>query len=258
MQIIILIFSFILGLIVGSFLNAVIYRLHKGKSLGGFSACVHCKHRLAAIDLVPIISFFALRRRCRYCKAKISWQYPIVELSTGIIFALFALEAYASPGALGSADYFVLAFKFVSASLLIAIFTFDYKYYLIPDILVSIGVITGLVYRFGSGVSVLDGLLGAGLIFGFFGALFLVSSGKWIGFGDVKLGLFLGVVLGLKMALLMLMLAYVSGAVAGVVMLLAKKTTMKGVLPFGTFLTLSSLAVMLWGEELLAWYLGLF
>lgn len=258
MQIIVIIFSFILGMIIGSFLNAVIYRLHKGKSLGGFSACVHCNHRLVPADLIPIVSFFALKGRCRYCREKISWQYPMVEFSTGIIFALFALKALPLFGLFGSIDYLVLAYEFITAALLIAIFTFDLKYYLIPDILVLSGVVVGLAYRLVAGISILEGLLGAGLIFGFFGVLYLMSSGKWIGFGDVKLGLFLGIILGLKMTLLMLMLAYISGAVTGVVLLLAKKTTMKGILPFGTFLTLSSLTVMLWGEQLLAWYLRLF
>ncbi|OGE80373.1 MAG: hypothetical protein A2826_02865 [Candidatus Doudnabacteria bacterium RIFCSPHIGHO2_01_FULL_43_23] len=258
MQIFFLLISFVFGLIIGSFLNAVIYRLYKGKSLGGFSACVHCKHRLFAKDLIPILSFFMLGAKCRYCKEKISWQYPIVELSTGIVFALFTLEMLTLSGLFTSGDYLVLMYEFITASLLIAIFTFDFKYYLIPDVLVLSGVVVGLVYRLTAGVSIFDGLLGAGLIFGFFGLLYLMSGGKWIGFGDVKLGLFLGIVLGVKMVLLMLMLAYISGAVVGVVMILAKKTTMKGILPFGTFLTSASLAVMLWGEELLAWYLNLF
>jgi len=258
MQIFFLLISFILGLIIGSFLNAVIYRLYKGKSLGGYSACVNCKHQLAAEDLVPIVSFFLLKRRCRYCKAKISWQYPLVEFSTGVLFVLFVLGSIAAVGSLEVVDYYALGFKLVFASLLIAIFTFDLKYYLIPDVLVLLGIVTGLAYRIIFGISFFDGLIGAGILLGFFGILYLVSRGRWIGFGDVKLGVFLGMILGFKMALLMLMLAYVSGALVGVAMILAKKTTMKGILPFGTFLTAASLVVMLWGEKLMVWYLNLF
>ena len=258
MQTFFLVAGFIFGLIVGSFLNAVIYRLHKGKSLGGYSACPHCRHRLAAEDLVPILSFFLLKRRCRYCKAKISWQYPLVEFSTGVLFFLFVFGSIAVAGSPEAVDYYALGFKLVFASLLIAIFTFDLKYYLIPDVLVLVGILTGLAYRAIFGISFSDGLIGAGILLGFFGILYLASWGRWIGFGDVKLGIFLGMILGLKMALLMLMLAYVSGALVGVAMILAKKTTMKGVLPFGTFLTAASLVVMLWGEELLTWYLSFF
>ena len=136
------------------------------------------------------------------------------------------------------------------------IFVFDWKYYLIPDSLVLSGVILAAIYRLiFNREYFLDGLWGAGLLAGFFGFLYLVSAGRWIGLGDAKLGVFLGLLLGFKLSLVMLMIAYISGALVGVTLILAKRKTLKGILPFGTFLTFSAFIVFLWGEQLLDWYL---
>ena len=245
-----IIFGFIFGSIIGSFLNVVIYRLYKEKSLGGFSACPACKHKLAALDLIPIFSFFLLAGKCRYCKSKISWQYPLVELITGILFSLIVFQAVS--GTLLSLN---VIFELVFVSILVVIFTFDLIYYLIPDEMVLIGAGLAIVYRLiVYDMSLVDGFWGALAVGGFFAILFFASGGRWIGFGDVKLGIFLGLLLGLAPSLTMLMLAYVSGAIVGVVMVAAKKRTMKGILPFGTFLTAATVVILLFGGTIQSWY----
>lgn len=123
-------FVFLLGLCVGSFLNCVIYRIEQDKSfLNGRSFCPNCKHKLSWKDLFPVFSFLVLGGRCRYCKTKISIQYPLVELATGMIFLLIFLQ---------TTHYLLqtiinLAFWFYTASSLIIIFIYDLKHYLIPD-----------------------------------------------------------------------------------------------------------------------------
>jgi len=252
-------FAVVFGLCVGSFANVVIDRTRREKSLGGFSACPRCGHRLRPLDLIPVVSFFMLRGQCRYCRKPISWQYPLVELAMGGIFLLIArFSVFSSaPGFFSSQpSWFFLQF-FLAACLLI-IFVFDLRYYLIPDAFVIFGFFGAVFYRFFFSLSFADGLWGLLAVAGFFGLLYLVSSGKWIGLGDAKLGVFLGFLLGLRLSVLMLMLAYVSGALVGIILVLAKRRKLSGTLPFGTFLTAATLAAMLWGEGLAAWYLNLF
>jgi len=259
MDVIIDFFAAVFGLCVGSFANVVIDRTRKEKSLGGFSACPRCGRRLRPLDLIPVASFFMLGGKCRYCKKSISWQYPLVELAMSGIFLLIARFSVSSGGSgFFSSRPSWLLFQFFLAACLLIIFVFDLRYYLIPDAFVVFGFFGAVFYRFFFSLSFAEGFLGMLAVAGFFGLLYLMSSGKWIGLGDVKLGVFLGFLLGLKLSVLMLMLAYVGGALVGVILVLAKRRKLSGTLPFGTFLTAATLAAMLWGEGIAAWYLNLF
>lgn len=241
-------------------MNAVIYRLYKDKKLSGFSECPNCRHRLYPKDLIPVISFFWLGGKCRYCRKKISWQYPVVELVTALVFAVTAKQTFLmSYGIIGWQNFIFLGFLLAIFSTVVVIFVFDLRYYLIPDIMVVIGFFTALLMRIVlPGQSLKDGLFGALLLLGFFGALFVFSRGTWIGLGDVKLGLFLGMALGFSMSVLMLGIAYVSGAIVGVAMILMHRKTLKETLPFGTFLTASTVVTMIWGQPIFDWYLSFF
>ena len=117
---------FIFGLIVGSFLNCVVYRLEQDSSfLGGRSFCPLCKHKLSWRDLIPVFSFLILKGKCRYCQQKISWQYPLVELVTGFLFFLvFHYTRYDIP---------YIVYGLIITAFLIIIFVYDLKHYLIPD-----------------------------------------------------------------------------------------------------------------------------
>lgn len=241
-------FVFLLGLLVGSFLNAVIWRLYSGRSiLEKNSRCPHCGHPLGVADLIPVISFFLLRKKCRYCAKPISWQYPLVELATGIAFVL----VYRLQG-LSFTTYYLL----LTTCFLIVIFVYDLKHYLILDRVVWPAALLAFLYQ-GYRGNWGSALLGAGLLAGFFALLFFVSRGKWIGAGDVKLGIFLGLLVPFPATLALFFLAYLMGALFSLVFLVLRRKKMSDRLPFGTFLTLAAFIAMLKGEEIMQWYFTL-
>jgi len=245
----IIFFIFLFGLIVGSFLNAVIYRL--GSLLSIFaksSICPHCGHELAWPDLIPLVSFFMLNRHCRYCGKPISWQYPLVELTTAISFVLIVLQF---PN-FDLTTYYLL----LTTCFLVVIFVYDLKYFLILDKVVFPAALIAFIYQVLQG-NWQNASLGAVLLFGFFGLLYLISRGRWIGLGDVKLGLFLGFLVPFPQTLALFFLAYFSGAVFAVILVLLGRKKLSDRLPFGTFLTFAAFLAMLWGEEMTAWYFRL-
>jgi leader peptidase (prepilin peptidase)/N-methyltransferase len=256
-----LIISIILGLVVGSFLNVIIHRLHAGGSiLWGRSHCPHCKKELAAYDLFPVLSFIFLRGRCRNCQKKISWQYPIVETVTALTFALIALNFKFQI----SNFQLIAALFFASSFIVIAVF--DWNHYLILDkvvyplMVLALGwniFLDSINHSFNLSGHLIPGLLsGLGLVL-FFGFQYVVSGGRWIGFGDVKFGFLLGLILGWPLSLCMLMLSYFSGALIGVGLIAWGRKQASSQVPFGTFLSFSAIITMLFGEQIIAWYLKL-
>lgn len=271
MSLIFYIFIFLLGLAVGSFLNSVIYRLALPnfsfwKNLGGRerSRCPSCKHNLSWKDLIPILSFFTLRGKCRYCKKKISWQYPLVEIITG---ALFVLTFWSS--GIGIWDLVRLCFMFYVLCSMIVIFVYDLKHYMIPDYILFPVIIITFSYRFfenlvidnwnligiwklGFGNFILSALLASG----FFLFIFLVSGGRWMGFGDVKLAFFMGLFLGLPDVLIALFLAFFMGAIIGLGLVILGDKDLKSEIPFGPFLITGTFLAFLWGDFLISSYLN--
>lgn len=247
--IVMLLVTFIFGLIVGSFLNAVIWRLGKKESVfRGRSICPQCKHVLSAKDLIPLVSFALLKGRCRYCKKPISFQYPLVELATGVIFAFLLWWIGLNPVS--------VALLWVLAALLIVIFVYDLKHFLIPDMMVFGAIFLAVVWQ------VLQGELIGGIVAGlgaafFFFMLFLISRGKWMGFGDVKLALFMGLFLGWPNILVALFAAFLVGSVVGGVLVAFKKKGMKSEVPFGPFLIGGTALAFVFGDALVDWYLNL-
>jgi prepilin signal peptidase PulO-like enzyme (type II secretory pathway) len=267
------IFAFILGLLIGSFINCVVYRLHQGVSfLNGRSFCPHCKKSILWYDNIPLLSFLLLRGHCRACQKKISPTYPLVELAGGILFLLVALHIYPALLATGygllPATTLTIIRDWLFAGLLLVIFLYDLKYYLIPDVFVLPAAALALIFNIALAAlensslhllisSFLNFFVSALLAGGFFLFLFLISKGKWIGGGDIRLGLLLGALLGWPDVLVALFLAYVSGAIIGVFLIAFKKKTMASAVPFGTFLTASAFIVLLWGPWLIEKYLSL-
>jgi len=243
-----LVFIFIIGLIVGSFLNAVIWRLDKEKSVfKGRSICPDCKHTLSFFDLIPLLSFLSLSGRCRYCQKSISPQYPLVELATGVVFTfLFWFVGF---------NFLQLTFLLVVSALLIVIFVYDLKHLLIPDTMVFSAIILSALWLLFKG-DIINGLIaGLGAAF-FFLLLFLVSRGTWMGFGDVKLALFMGLFLGWPNILVALFAAFLSGAVVGVFLVLAQKKGMRSEVPFGPFLIGGTVLAFVCGSGIVDWYLN--
>ncbi len=251
------VFVFILGLLVGSFLNVVIFRLHRGETfIRGHSKCLFCKHRLKIKDLVPLLSFLFLKGRCRYCKQKFSIQYFLVELITAICFVLIYIKIFPSLDILAGdwLDIWQMVGWFVLTAWLVIIFVYDLKYYLILDIVVIPAIILAFIFNYVLGFEVLNLLL-AGLVGGgFFLAQFLVSKGKWIGGGDIRLGFLMGILLGWPHILTALFVAYILGSLISIVLLFGNKKHLTDKIPFGTFLSVATFVTMLYGDWLVAWY----
>ena len=255
------VFVFILGLLVGSFLNVVIYRLHRGESYWkGFSRCLFCGHRLYAQDLVPLFSYIFLKGRCRYCRQPFSAQYFWIELATGLIFSLIFWHLF--PGgdidlvagkALGS-----IFLWWVLAAFLIVIFVYDWRYYLILDKVIWPAALVAIIAGILGNYSLADLLVGAVVGGGFFLLQFVLSRGRWIGGGDIRLGVLMGLILGWPQILTALFLAYVSGSLLAVILLIAGRKGWQDKIPFGTFLSLATVVVMLYGQEIWNGYLNLF
>lgn len=244
-------FVFVIGAIIGSFLNAVIFRLHTGQHIiSDRSKCVDCGHVLSALDLVPVFSFIFLTGRCRYCGKKISLQYPLVEITTAIVFVLLFL----SHGSRITDHGFW--FQAVASGFLIVIGVYDFKHFLILDKVVYPAIVLAAIAGIVNG-HFLSGLIAALIIGGFFAAQYFISSGRWIGFGDVKLGIFLGMLLGVKLGLSMLMLAYLLGAAMGFILIAAGRKNLGSKLPFGSFLAISAIIIMIYGDKIANWYLRL-
>lgn len=237
---------FILGLIFGSFLNSLVYRLYFNLSLWGRSFCPECKRILKYADLIPFLSFIFLGAKCRNCKKKISWQYPLVELLTGILFAIVYL---------GHASIYLVLFRNLFFVLvLIFIFVFDLKYYLILDKIIWPALIVGLIINIFIGLNWIDLALGICLGTGFFLLQHLLSQGQWIGNGDVKLGALLGAMFGWQLTLLTIILAYFIGGLVGIILLASGKKKFGDVLPMGAFLAAAAIVVLLYGDMILKWY----
>lgn len=239
--------SFALGTAVGSFCNVVIYRLHTGESpWRGRSHCPRCGHELSAADLIPILSFAWLRGRCRYCSQEISWQYPLVEVAMGLLNGLMVWQFGISWAGL---------LAVVLSAFLLVIFVYDLKHQLILDRVSLPAMIVGLLFSLVVGRSWLSIGLGAVVGAGFFGLQYLVSRGRWIGGGDIRLGGVLGLALGWPLVVVSMVLAYLGGSVIAVELLLMKRKNWSSVLPFGTFLSLAGAVTMIGGQTLLDWYL---
>ena len=237
---------FIFGLIIGSFLNAVVYRLkHKKNFLKGRSFCPHCKKSLSVSDLVPVLSFLILRGECRYCQEKISKQYPLVELGTGIVFLILYLKFGLT------LEFFVYALYSI---FLIIVFVYDLLYYLVLDVVSIPAIIIGFFGSLLLGLSLTNILIGGIIGLSFFLLQFAISRGKWIGGGDLRLGLMCGFMVGWPKILPLLVITYISGAIISVFLLASKKKKWKDSVPLGIFLTLATLVVILFGDIIIDWY----
>lgn len=247
------------GLALGSFLNVVIARFDDWSSIiKTRSRCPKCQKEIPWYDLIPFFSFIILSGRCRACKKNISLQYPLVELTTAIIFALIYWKFGISVEAL---------FLVFISSILIIIAAYDILHSEIPDILSYLAIFfaialalfnlwqKGTIGHFDAwssyGYSLAMGL-------GFFSFLVLVSREKWMGWGDVILAGFLGIFLGFPHILLGLFLAFVLGALVSLFLMMIKQKTLKDTIPFGPFLISAGFITLFWGQELIEFYLGKF
>jgi leader peptidase (prepilin peptidase)/N-methyltransferase len=244
---------FVLGLIVGSFSNVCIYRIPKNESIVyPASHCTKCRTTIKPIDNIPLLSYILLKGRCRNCKSKISIQYPIVELLTGLIYLIIYLIYGLS---IQTLIYIILA------SSLIIIAFIDLNKQIVPDVISLPGMVIGFIISFFvpyiSFVNSALGILAGGgiiLIIGLAGSV--IFKKEAMGGGDVKLAAMIGAFLGWRYIIISLFLGFFLGALAGIILILSKIKSREDAVPFGPFIVLGSLITLLWGEKILSWYIG--
>lgn len=255
----------LLGLAFGSFITALTWRLHKGKDfVADRSQCESCGHKLAPQDLIPVLSWVMLKGRCRYCRKKISWQNPAIELGTMVAFIVSFI--FWPHGLVSGLEWATFALWLVFVVMLGALLVYDLRWMLLPDKLVFPLIALGLLYAAllqlqQPEASILAYLqhvvLGAGALGGVYWLLYTVSKGRWVGFGDVKLGIFMGIALGWQPALLVLFLANIIGCLVVGPGLLVGRLTPKSRVPFGPFLIIAFFIAGLFGQQLITWYVSL-
>ncbi len=259
-----------LGLCLGSFVNALVWRLHEQDKpkkkqtkanlsiATGRSVCPHCTHALGFFDLIPVFSWLSLRGKCRYCEQPISWQYPIVELLTA---ALFVLSYVVWPYGFDPSGIFQFAVWLLFSTGFMALIVYDLKWMLLPDrivapltALVIVQVVLLAVWQ-GNPQLVLGAVWGVLCLAGLFYVLFQVSGGKWIGGGDVKLGIVLGALVGGPLnSIAVLFIAACLGTICAAPLLLTDKKAFGKRLPFGPFLIVATIIVYLFGQTIVGWY----
>lgn len=266
----------VLGLCFGSFVNALVWRLHeqtteKSKKqprgqylknlsvLHGRSMCPQCRHELQAPDLLPVVSWLMLRGKCRYCGRPISAQYPLVELATA---ALFVVSYLLWPQALGGGQSVLFGLWLVLLVGLMALAVYDLHWKILPDrwmypltgvalIFAAVNIALAGNHRLALINTILAVLVGGGLFY----VLFQVSGGKWIGGGDVKLGWLLGLVAGTPgRAALFIFLAAGLGTLVSLPLLSTKRLRASSTIPFGPFLIAGAVMVQFVGHDILYWY----
>ncbi len=270
-------FLVIFGVAMGSFVGAMVWRLRKQQLndekkhpvhtdkysiVTGRSMCSHCEHPLAPIDLIPLLSWLSLGGRCRYCKKPIGATEPLLEASMAILFVVsylvwpLPLETWY--------QWLDFGFWLVYVVLLVALFVYDLRWYILPDklvwTLVGLALVNAVIQFIAIGhydqwLEVLKfhvyGLLP---IAGLYWFIYSFSGGRMIGFGDVKLGIFMGLVLGWEKALMVLLVANVLGGLVVLPLLLTKKLKRDSRVPFGPMLIVAFFIAGLWGDYLIKWY----
>jgi leader peptidase (prepilin peptidase)/N-methyltransferase len=248
-----IILLFILGLIVGSFSNVCIYRIPRNKSIiYPASHCPNCHTDVLAKDNIPLLSFILLKGRCRNCGSRISIQYPVVELLTGLVYIII-YQIY------GLSVQSLICIILSSALIIIAFI--DLNEQIVPDVISLPGIIIGLTLSFFVPyLSFINSALGVVVGGGIILIIALVGSAVFkkeaIGGGDIKLAAMIGAFLGWKYIVISLFFGFFLGALTGIILVLSRVKSRADAVPFGPFIALGSIITLLWGEKILLWYLG--
>ncbi len=267
------IFITLFGLALGSFVNALVWRLHeqsKKKSrfnnadlsiLKGRSMCPQCGHQLHVLDLVPVLSWLSLLGKCRYCKKAISWEYPLFE----VIFTFLLVISYNfwpyDPG--NNLFFFQFGIWILLLTTMMALAVYDLKWMILPTRLVRLAMALSVLLSAtviadeGDFSVVISSLIGSVALGGLFWLIYQISDGKWIGGGDVRLGFAMGLLLGWQKTLLSLSLAAYIGTLIAITALILGKYSRKMKLPFGPLLIAGWYISFIWGQQAINWYLNL-
>lgn len=247
-ELILFIIIFVYGIVLGSFMNVLIYRIPLKENIAtNRSHCMRCGRQIKWYDLIPLASYIILRGKCRYCGEKISFQYPLVEAINGIGYVvIFAVNGFNLLSILFCLMY----------SVLIVISVIDWRTYEIPySMLISMGVI-GVLRLVVDRANIAEHLIGFFAVSAFLYAVFWISNGKWIGGGDIYLMAAAGLFLGWKNIILALALGCILGSMIHLILM---RVCNKGrMLAFGPYLSAGIVISMLYGTQMIEWYLGLF
>jgi len=246
-------FIFLIGTSIGSFIDCAVYRMERRqKFLFSRSYCPNCNHKLSGFDLIPIISFFLLGGKSRYCSKKISLMYPVAELITGILFFLIFFKFGFS---------FLTFYYLIIAVLLMFIFLYDLKFFIIPDKIIFPAIFFVLTFHlvnyfkhFVPDIFNFKYIFAAIIASLFFYAIYFFSKGSAMGFGDVKLGFLLGLIFGFPKILLVLWLTFIIGGPIALILVLLKKKNLKSQIPLGPFLVIGAFITLLFGTEILLFF----
>lgn len=241
----------IIGLFIGSFLNVVNLRFGQWKSIAtSRSVCPKCKHTLQWYDLVPVLSFLLLGAKCHHCKKPISWQYPVVEVATGLLMGV--VWYLNNPQTTMQIIAVVFLMLFVVTILLMCVE--DVKHMDVQDLLFIVAAVFAVLYATTARMNLVSVLLGAVVGCGVFLLLALVSKERWMGWGDVWLSLPIGITLGWQLAAVWLYSTFVIGALVGVGYLLFANKKRKDPIPLIPIMLIAYVCTLSWGEPLYFWY----
>lgn len=246
------VFIFLLGTIIGSFLNVCIYRMPIKQSIVlPHSYCPRCNIRLKALDLVPVLSFLFLGRKCRYCEDKISYRYPLIEFFNGLIYLFLYLKFGFS---LVFVEYSILC------SILIVVAIIDYNHKIIPDNINIFGILCAIAFHiinFSNFFNLFQYFFGFIIGGGFLLSIAIISKGG-MGGGDIKLMAMLGLWLGWKFTLLTLFLSFFLGGLISIVLVLFEIKGRKDMIPFGPFIVLATMVTVFYGNNIINYYIMTF
>ena len=254
LQLLVALYVAIFGMIVGSYLNVVIFRLPLGLStVRPRSRCPGCGTLIQARDNVPVLSFLLLRGRCRTCGTRISWRYPLVEAVTGALFLACLLRFGLTPQALVAV---------VFSCLMLVLALIDYDHMILPDRITLPGTALGIATQLAAPLvglvpAVIGALLGAGILLAVWGLWWVVRREEGMGLGDVKMLALVGAFLGWPGVLVTLFFGALAGSVVGLALMRWGSLDMRSKLPFGVFLSLGGLVALFFGDPLVSWYAGL-
>jgi leader peptidase (prepilin peptidase)/N-methyltransferase len=242
------------GLIAGSFFNVCIHRLPRRESVvSPGSRCPNCGAAIGWRDNIPILSWIALRGRCRQCSARISAQYPLIELVTAVVAVAVVAVTPVGP---------LLASRLVLAGILIVLFMIDLEHQILPNVITLPGIVVGFLFSLVAPpgpISSLAGIvLGGGVLYLIGTAYYVVRKEEGIGMGDVKMLAMIGAFLGWQAVVLTVVLSSFAGAVIGLALIVFTRADMRHALPFGTFLALGAMVAMVAGDAIVSWYTGLY
>lgn len=282
--------AFIGGLFIGSFLNVVADRLLAERSfIKGRSHCDHCSKPLGLKDLIPVLSFASLKGKCRYCKTRLSIYYPLSEILTGSLFVLMAVYSGVFQN-FNLENHIEFVYLAIVASLYIVLTLTDFKEKIIPDKIVYFGIVVtflfGLVSALYSGISYYFTLkaselgpylieagfltdkimylvkmlsltyLSTAVIFLFFYFLIVITKGRGMGGGDLKLSIMIGLFNGFPLNIVAIFMGFVFGAVISLLMIFARRKSLKDTVAFGPFMVLGSIVALFYGDQILRLMLG--